>query len=54
MTENIDKTIEVLCDRIQNEVKTSLCIDENITNMVKALAELISARTKMKAIISFQ
>lgn len=54
MTENVDKTIEALCIRIQNEAETSLCIDENITNMVKALAELISARTKMEAIISFQ
>ena len=47
MTENIDKTIETLCDRIQNEVKTSLCIDEDISNIVKALAELISAREKL-------
>lgn len=47
MTENIDKTIEVLCDRIQKEVKTSLCIDEDISNIVKALAELISAREKL-------
>lgn len=54
MIENVDKTIEALCIRIQNEAETSLCIDENITNMVKALAELISARTKMEAIISFQ
>ena len=47
MTENIDKTIEALCDRIQKEVKTSLCIDEDISNIVKALAELISAREKL-------
>lgn len=47
MTENIDKTIEALCDRIQNEVKTSLCIGEDISNIVKALAELISAREKL-------
>ena len=44
--ENIDKTIEVLCERIQKEAETSICI-ETVPDIVKALAELISAREKL-------
>lgn len=44
--ESIDKTIEVLCERIQKEAETSMYI-ETVPDMVKALAELISAREKL-------
>mgnify|MGYP000058310914 CR=1 FL=1 len=47
MIEKIDKTIEVLCDAIQKETKTSGCINEIMPDMVKTLAELISARAKL-------
>ena len=43
MLEKIDKTIEVLCDTIQRETKTSGYVHD----MVKALAELVSARAKL-------
>ena len=39
--ESIDKTIEVLCERIQKEAETSICI-ETVPDIVKALAELVS------------
>ena len=46
ITESVDKTIEVLCERIQKEAEGSMYI-ETIPDMVKALAELISAREKL-------
>lgn len=47
MIENIDKTIEVLCDVIRKETKASGCVNEIMPDMVKALAELISARDRL-------
>lgn len=47
ITESIDKTIEVLCERIQKEAETSMYI-EIVPDMVKALAELVSAREKLE------
>ena len=47
MLEKIDKTIEVLCDTIQRETKTSGYVNEIMPDMVKALAELVSARAKL-------
>ncbi len=41
--ENIDKVIENLCNYINSEVESKIVTDETI-DMVKALAELISAR----------
>lgn len=43
----IDTTIETLCDMVQKETKESDCINEFMPDMVKALAELISARAKL-------
>lgn len=44
--ESIDKTIETLCERIQKEAETPM-YTETMPDMVKALAELISARGKL-------
>lgn len=46
LIKSIDKTIETLCERIQKEAETPMYI-EIMPNMVKALAELISAREKL-------
>ena len=45
--EKVDKTIETLCERIQKEAETSIC-NETVPDIVKALAELVSAREKLK------
>lgn len=45
--EKVDKTIESICDYIQEDIKTSIP-DKSTTDMVKALAELISARGKLE------
>ena len=45
--EKVDKTIETLCERIQKEAETSICI-ETVPDIVKALAELVSAWEKLK------
>ena len=45
--ESIDKTIEVLCERIHKEDESSKC-NKNVPDIVKALAELVSAREKLK------
>lgn len=50
MIENVDKTIEVLCDAIQKETKKSDYINEDMPDMIKALAELISARAELEVI----
>lgn len=45
--EKVDGTIESICDYIQEEVKMDVP-EGNISDMVKALAELISARAKIE------
>ncbi len=43
--ENVDKTIDALCDWIQGELNSKASVGRNnLSEMVKALAELISAR----------
>lgn len=43
--ENVDKTIDMLCNWIQEELKSDVGIENRILpEMVKALAELVSAR----------
>lgn len=47
--ENIDKTIDGLCDLVQRETKEAKHIDEcrGLPELVKALAELVSARAQL-------
>ena len=45
--EKVDRTIESICDYIQEEVKSRVP-EGNTADMVKALAELISAREKLE------
>lgn len=45
--EKVDKTIESICDYIQEDTKISIP-DKSTTDMIKALAELISARRKLE------
>ena len=41
----VDNTISALCDWIQKELKSDSCTEKSvITEMVKALADLISSR----------
>ena len=44
----IDETISAMCDEIQREIKEESINREMIPEMVKALAELISARAKIE------
>lgn len=44
----IDGTIEDVCDWIQRGCKGRKNIDQEISDMVHGLAELIKARTEMK------
>lgn len=46
----IDTTIETLCDMVQKEAKESDYINEKMPDMIKALAELISARAEIEVI----
>lgn len=48
MIKKIDMTIEVLCDTIRTEAKVSGCATKSMPDMVKALAELISARARIQ------
>lgn len=47
--ENIDRTIDELCDLVRREVKEAKHIDEcyGLPELVKALAELVSARARL-------
>lgn len=46
--DNLDKTIEALCDWIQRELKSDIGTEKSIMpDMVKSLAELVSAREKI-------
>ena len=44
----VDETISAMCDEIQREIKEESINREIIPEMVKALAELMSARAKME------
>ena len=45
--DKVDKTIESICDWIQKELeKIGYCESEEISDMVKALAELVTARAQ--------
>lgn len=48
MIKKVDETISAMCDEIQREIKGESINREIIPEMVKALAELISARAKME------
>lgn len=42
---NVDKTIDALCDWIQKELNSDVGTEKNtLTEMIKALAELVSTR----------
>lgn len=46
--ESVDKTIEVLCGWIQTELTQDNTVEKDIlTEMIKALAELVKARAQM-------
>lgn len=45
--EKVDKTIEMVCDRVQRESKEGAFEDLELPNLVTALADLISAREKL-------
>lgn len=43
--DNVDKTINAICDWIQTELKSEIITEKSIIpDMVKSLAELVSAR----------
>lgn len=44
--EKVDRTIDAICDRIQEEMKEPLALQEGnkLPEIIKALADLISAR----------
>lgn len=44
----VDETIGVLCDRIQEKVKENSVCTDDLVALVSALAELTSARAKLK------
>ena len=50
--ENIDKTIDIICDWIQEEAKTPSHYreDDTMPKTIKALAELVSARARINII----
>lgn len=48
MIKKVDETITAMCDEIQREIKEESINREMIPEMVKALAELISARDKLQ------
>lgn len=56
--ENVDKTIDTVCAWIQNNIKedgSEIENQDNVIEMMKALAELVSARgKKQNLIMSFQ
>ena len=45
--EKVDKTIEVVCDRVQRKSKEGAFEDLDLPNLVSALADLISVREKL-------
>ena len=47
--EKVDRTIDSICDRIQEEMKEPLAFqaENKLPEMIKALADLISARGKI-------
>ncbi len=47
MQENVDKTIDAICGWIQNEINGNLT-PMVISEMTKALAELVSARAQIE------
>lgn len=51
--ENVDKTIDVICTWIQEEMK-SAGKSNVLPEMITALASLVSARAESKSVISFQ
>lgn len=44
MFEKLDKTIEIVCDRVQRKAKGETFEDKELPCLVSALAELVSAR----------
>ena len=43
--ENVDKTIDAICDWVKEELKSEAITEKSILpDMVKSLAELVSAR----------
>lgn len=57
-TENVDKTINILCNWIQKNITedgSDIENQENVLEMIKALADLVSSRgKKQNLIMSFQ
>lgn len=49
MLDNVDKTINAVCDWIQTEIRSDSMEDKGVAEMTKALAELVTARANIIA-----